>query len=73
MCALVTGFSGFYFSGIDCYEKGLLLDRLSNEVFVNNYNGWQRPCALSINILNKNSPRNKRYPQGNEIPFFTKK
>ena len=33
-----------------------LLDRLSNEVFVNNDNGLQRLCELGINILNKHAP-----------------
>ena len=37
-----------------------VLDRLSNEVFVNNDNGLQKFCVLSINILYKHAPRKKK-------------
>ena len=35
--------------------------RVSNEVFVNNGIGLQRFPELSINIINKHTPRKKKY------------
>ena len=51
----------------------ILLDTLSIDVFVNNYNGLQRFFELNINVLNKNASRTKNYAQGNEMPFLTRK
>ena len=50
-----------------------LLNRLFNEVFVNNENGLQRFCELSSNILNKQAPHKKKYARGNQMSFHTKK
>ena len=49
-----------------------LIDKLSNEKFVINDDGLKRFCELSVNVLNKDAPRKKKYASGNQMPFFTK-
>ena len=49
-----------------------LIDKLSNEKFVINDDGLKRFCELSVNVLNKHTPRKKKYARGNQMPFFTK-
>ena len=48
------------------------MDKLSNEKFVINGDGLKRFCELSVNILNKQKPRKKRYATGNQMPVITK-
>ena len=55
----------------DTFRKDLI-DKLSNEKFVTNDDGLKRFCGLSVNILNKHTPRKKRYATGNQMPIFTK-
>ena len=55
----------------DTFRKDLI-DKLSTEELVINDDGMKRFCELSINILNKHSPRKKKYVRGNQMPFFTK-
>ena len=55
----------------DTFSKDLM-DKLSNEKFVINGDGLKRFCELSVNILNKQKPRKKRYATGNQMPVITK-
>ena len=55
----------------DTFRKDLI-DKLSNEELVINDDGLKSFCELSINILNKHAPRKKKYPRGNQTPFFRK-
>ena len=32
----------------------------------------KRLCELSVDVLNKYAPRKKKYPRGNQMPFFIK-
>ena len=49
-----------------------LLKNLSQENFVNNDNGFQRFCSISLNSLEKHAPSKKKYTRGNHMPFFNK-
>ena len=49
-----------------------LLKNLSQENFVNNDNGFQRFCSISLNSLEKHAPSRKKYTRGNHMPFFNK-
>ena len=47
-----------------------LINNLSKENFINNDDGFQRFCHISLDALNKHSPRKKKYARGNQMPFF---
>ena len=49
-----------------------LLKNLSQENFVNNDNGFQRFCSISLNSLEKHAPSKKKYTRGNHMAFFNK-
>ena len=49
-----------------------LLHALSKEVFVNNNDGLQRFCDISINILNRHAPRKRKHGRGTQMPFITR-
>ena len=55
----------------EAYRESLLRE-LSKEVFVNNNDGLQRFCDISINILNRHAPRKRKHARGNQMPFVTK-
>ena len=40
--------------------------------FINNDDGFQRFCHISLDALNKHAPRKKKHARGNEMPFFNK-
>ena len=46
-----------------------LINNLSKQNFINNNDGFQRFCHIS---LNKHTPRKKKYARGNQMPFFNK-
>ena len=41
------------------------------QVFVNNYDGLQRFCDISINILNRHAPGRRKHAQDNQMLFIT--
>ena len=45
---------------------------LSQQTFVNNDNGFEKFCIISLKTLNKYAPRNEKYSRGNQMPFMTK-
>ena len=45
---------------------------MSKENFINNDDGFQRFCQISLNALNKYAPRKKKYARGNEMLLFNK-
>ena len=49
-----------------------LIKKLSNENLVNNDNGLERFCDISLETLNKHVPCNKKQARGNQMPFFNK-
>ena len=49
-----------------------LINSLSNQVFINNDNGFDRFCKISIDTLNKFAPVKKKYARANHMPFMTK-
>ena len=59
-----------YFSN-EYFEK-CLLEKLSNEVLVNNDNDFQRFCDINITTLNDHAPSKKKYALGNQMPFLMK-
>ena len=40
--------------------------------FINNDDGFQRFCHISLDALNKHAPRKKKHARGNQMPFFNK-
>ena len=45
---------------------------MSKENFINNDDGFQRFCHVSLDALNKDAPRKKKHARGNQMPFFNK-
>ena len=49
-----------------------LIDHLSNQIYVNNDNGFSRFCKTSIDTLNSFAPIKKKFVRANQMPFITK-
>ena len=49
-----------------------LIKTLSNENLVNNDNGLERFCDISLETFNKHAPCKKKHAQGNQMSFFNK-
>ena len=49
-----------------------LINNLSKNNFINNDDGLQRFCHISLDALNIHAPRKKKHAQGNQMPFFNK-
>ena len=45
---------------------------MSKENFINNDNGFQRFCHISLDASNKHAPRKKKHARGNQIPSLIK-
>ena len=45
---------------------------MSKNNFINNDDGLQRFCHISLDALNIHAPRKKKHAQGNQMPFFNK-
>ena len=46
--------------------------RLSREVYVNNNDGLESFCKITMDTLNKVAPVKRKYARGNQMPFMTK-
>ena len=46
--------------------------KLSREVYVNNNDGLERFCKITMDTLNKVAPIKRKYTRGNQMPFMTK-
>ena len=49
-----------------------LINNSSKENFINNDDGFQRFCHISLDVLNKHAPCKKKHARGNQMPFFNK-
>ena len=49
-----------------------LINNLSKENFINNDDGFQRFCHISLDALNKHASRKFKHARGNQMPFFNK-
>ena len=49
-----------------------LIDRLSNQIYVNNNDGFDRSCKISIDTLNSFAPIKKKLIRANQMLFITK-
>ena len=49
-----------------------LTKKLSNENLVNNNNGLERFCDITLETLNKHAPCKKKHVRGNQMPFINK-
>ena len=49
-----------------------LIDNLSNQIYVNNDDGFNRFCKISIDTLNSFTPIKNKFARGNQMPFITK-
>ena len=49
-----------------------LMNNLSNEVFVNNDDGLEKFCKITMDTVNSFAPIKKKYARGNQMPFMTK-
>ena len=47
-----------------------LINNLSKGKFINNDDGFQRFCHISLDALNKHAPRKKKNVRGNQMSFF---
>ena len=54
----------------EAYRESLLHEFTKG--FVNNNDGLQRFCDISINILNRHAPRKRKHARGNQMIFITK-
>ena len=45
---------------------------MSREVYVNNNDGLERFCKITMDTLNKVAPIKRKYARGNQMPFMTK-
>ena len=52
--------------------REMLINNLSKENFINNDDGFQRFCHISLDVLNKHAPRKEKHARGNQMPFFNK-
>ena len=55
----------------EAYRESVI-NKLLQEKFVNNDNGVQVFCDISLATLNKRAPREIKYAPGNQMPFFDK-
>ena len=49
-----------------------LINNLFIENFINNDDGFQRFCLVSLDALNKHAPHKKKHARGNKMSFFNK-
>ena len=52
--------------------KVSLINNLLNQVFVNNDDGLEKFCKITMDTLNSFAPIRKKYACGNQMPFMTK-
>ena len=45
---------------------------MSKENVINNNDGFQRFCHISLDALNKHAPRKEKHARGNQMSFFNK-
>ena len=50
----------------------MLINNFSKENFINNDDGFQRFCHISLDALNKHAPPKKKHARGNQMSFFNK-
>ena len=56
----------------EAYRESLI-NKLTLENFVNNDDGFQRFCDISLATLNEHVPCKIKHVWGNQMPFFDKK
>ena len=49
-----------------------LLEKLSQQTFVNNDYGFEKFCNITLKTLDKYAPRKAKHARGNQMPFTTK-
>ena len=49
-----------------------LLEKLSQQTFVNNDYGFEKFCNITLKTLHKYAPRKAKHARGNQMPFMTK-
>ena len=54
------------------YYRQCLFNELKRETFVNNDQGFEKFCDMSIKLLNKHAQMKKKYKRGSPMPFVTK-
>ena len=52
--------------------RKFLIDNLSNQIYVNNDDGFNRSCKLTIDTLNSFAPIKNKFVSANQMPFITK-
>ena len=52
--------------------RKMLINNLSKENFINNDDGFQRFCHISLDALNKHAPYKQEHARGNQMLFFNK-
>ena len=54
------------------FSNEMLLNKLSQEVFVTTDDNLQRFCYINTDVLNKYVSRKKKHAWGDQMPFITK-
>ena len=54
---------------MEAYRESLI-NKLSQENFVNNEGDFQSFCDISLTTLNKHTPCKKKHVRVNQMPFF---
>ena len=49
-----------------------MFNELKRETFVNNDQGFEKFCDMSIKLLKNHVPIKKKYKRGNQMPFVAK-
>ena len=49
-----------------------LLEKLSQQPFVNKVYGFEKFCNITLKTLDKYAPRKAKHARGNQMPFMTK-
>ena len=52
--------------------RKFLIDNLSNQIYVNNDDGFNRFCKISIDTLNSFALIKNKFVRANQMPFITK-
>ena len=49
-----------------------LIDNLSNQIYTNSNDGFNRFCKISIDTLDSFAPNKNKFVRSNQMPFITK-
>ena len=66
----INNYRSFKYFSKEEFRKSLI-DKLTNQIYVNNNDGFNRFCKTSIDTLNSFVPINNKFFRVNQMPFTT--